>query len=81
MNIAQLKRPSRIPLSLMSTTLCNQWIQVIEEGSERQVTSYLHQWTQLNRLHGQGVAPVQPYSCPEMWLYWQGYIYVAARAV
>ena len=36
----------------------------------RLLTSYLRQWTQLIRLHGQGVAPVQPYSCPEMWLYW-----------
>ena len=33
------------------------------------MTSYLRQWTQLIRLHGRGVAPVQPYSCPEMLLY------------
>ena len=45
----------------------------IEEGRERQVTSYLRQWTQLIRPHGRGVTPVQPYSCPEMCLYWQDY--------
>ena len=28
---------------------------LIEEGKERHVTSYLRQWTQLIRLHGQGV--------------------------
>ena len=35
----------------------------IEEGRERQVTSYLRQWTQLTRLQRRGVAPVQPFSC------------------
>jgi len=49
------------------------WVLTIEEGRERQVTSYLRQWTQLIRLHGWGVAPEQPYFCPEMWLYWQDY--------
>ena len=34
----------------------------IEEGRERQVMSYLRQWTQLIRLHGRGIAPVQPFS-------------------
>ncbi len=40
----------------------------IEEGREGQVTAYQCQWTQWIRHHGRGVAPVQPYSCPEMWL-------------
>ena len=48
-------------------------VTTIEEGREQQVTSYLRPWTQLIRLHGLGVAPVQPYSCPEMYLYWQDY--------
>ena len=34
----------------------------IEESRERQVTSYLCQWTQLTRLQRQIVAPVQPFS-------------------
>ena len=56
-------------------TLCTYDFNIgtIEEGRERHVTSYLRQWTQLIRLHGWGVEPVQPYSCPEMWLYWQDY--------
>ena len=45
----------------------------LEEGIERKVTSYLRQWTQLMRLHGRWIAPVQPYFCPEMWLYWNDY--------
>jgi len=31
------------------------WGATIEEGRERQVTSYLRQWTQLIRLHRPGV--------------------------
>ena len=64
-------------LNCMGWMECNEqgltwWGAAIEAGREQQVTSYLHQWTQLIRLHGRrGVAPVQPYSCPEMWLYWR----------
>ena len=53
-------------------------VHTIEEGRERQVTSYLRQWTQLIRLHRWGVVPVQPYSCPEMWLYWLDYSHLCS---
>ena len=52
--------------------------QTIEKGREQQVTSYLRQWTKLIRLQGRGVTPVQPYSCPEMWLYWQDYSHLCS---
>jgi len=43
----------------------------IEECRERQVTSYLRQWT-LIRLHGRGVVPVQPHFRTGIWLCWRG---------